>query len=138
MKGGANRSFIRRIRGVLVGCAIVLVSSAYVIWQHTQAPTQLWIAIANGDASRIRLLLNYGVDVNAQVDPDYHFPWGDQDGQDIYGKSYTRRYWTPLTTAASAGDTRIVRLLLRRGADVNEKGLGFCGEGGDSFDLESL
>ena len=137
MKGIANKLFSRRLRGVLAGCALVLLGPVYVVWQHAQAPTQLWLATANGDASRVRLLLNCGADVNALLDPDYHFLWRDQDGQDIYGKAYTRRYWTPLATAASAGDTRIVRLLLRRGADVNEKGLGFCGEGGDSFELET-
>lgn len=137
MKGKANRYTVRRLRGIFVGCVLALVGSAYLVWQRTQAPTQLWLATVKGDASRIQQLLNYGADVNAQLDPDYCFPWGDQDGRDIYGKSYTRRYWTPLATAASAGDKRIVRLLLSRGADVNEKGLGFCGEGGDSFDLET-
>ena len=132
-----NRLFSRRARSIFAGCLLAAVGFTCVIWQHTQASTQLWIATVNGNASRVRLLLNCGADVNAQVDPDYHFPWGDQDGQDIYGKSYTRRYWTPLATAASAGDTRIVRLLLSQGANVNEKGLGFYGEGGDSFELET-
>ena len=137
MTGRINRFVSRRFCGICVGCVLVLIGSIYVVWQRTEAPTQLWIATAKGDASRTRLLLNCGADVNAQFDPDYHFPWGDQDGQDVYGTSYTRRYWTPLATAASVGDTRMVRLLLRRGGDMNEKGLGFCGEGGDSFELET-
>ena len=137
MKGRAGKFFRRRICGIFAGCALTLIGSAYVVWQRAHAPAHLWMATIEGDTRRMRILLNFGADVNAQFDPDYHFLWGDTDGQDIYGKAYTRRYWRPLATTASAGDTRVVRLLLSRGADVNEKGLSFCGEGGDSFDLET-
>lgn len=124
MKGRASKSFSRRIFGIFAGCALTLIGSAYVVWQRAYAPAQLWMATIEGDTRRMRILLNFGADVNAQFDPDYHFLWGDPDGRDIYGKAYTRRYWRPLATAASAGDTRVVRLLRRQGSRCERKRAG--------------
>ena len=87
--------------GVLLVVVVALMLSAGSHWRREQTDQALFAALAEGDAARVRDLLQRGADPNAI----------QQRGA---GKG-----WSPLRWALFSGDLRALRCLLHYGADPN-------------------
>lgn len=124
-------------KGMLL--SLVLISSAG-CYGATKEEKQLFDAAGKGDVTKVRQLLDAGVDVNAGGLPLGQLNNGSSlmiaakkghvgvvellldRGADINAKSSLDKM-TPLMWAAIGAQVEVVRLLLDRGADVNVKGI---------------
>lgn len=119
--------------------SIVLLLSygAWINAQDYSGETPLHWAIREGSRSVIHTLIVSGADVNVQNDDmetPMHLACGCQGNWDIVEQLMSANAeidpvdetgCTPLMEAISSGHSTIVRMLLRRGADVNHRDLGF-------------
>jgi len=100
------------------------------------ADTPLTIAAQNGDAAEVRTLLARGADANgkdshgltplvrAARQGSYDAAVALLDGgadPNLYDSVWTRPGWSPLMNAVHKSQSRIVKLLIDRGADVNAR-----------------
>ena len=69
-----------------------------------------------GNVEEVLIRLNMGEDVNQKYYPRWQieYPWKHDDNHGIH------RYSTPLHDAVCCGRQEIVKILLERGANVNE------------------
>lgn len=101
--------------------------------QNLVSAVDLFLEIDRGNAFRVRVIIDKGVDIKARDDKDFTAlgkaaMWGYMDvvrvlldkGADINAKVY--KGLTALSMAAVQGHFDVVQLLLNRGADVNAKG----------------
>lgn len=107
---------------------LLLVKGANVEARNTSSETPLSVASRQGDAKAVKLLLNHGADIEAITETgltplSQAAIWARHDvvnllldhGADIETEQ------APLALAATKGYTRLVELLLRRGANIERK-----------------
>ena len=76
---------------------------------NNQGETPLGIAVKQGNAKNVQMLLQHGADANEAIRFNYHF-------DPFYG-------WNPLHVAAYNGNSEIAEILLKNGARTDLKTL---------------
>jgi ankyrin repeat protein len=98
--------------GFVAAVVVVLCLVLPPLFRHQKGNYDLYVAVGEGDAARVRTLLNRGADPNdaSKGDPKLH--------TEAYRGIPFKGWDTPLILAVETGNAEVARLLLDKGADV--------------------